>query len=149
MNCPKCRNPAEVLLNLIGCITPSCINYDVRTAQSLGKLQPVHPHNDLPGTKHLFLGSWAATKVKPNPPPLTSPPPTMTIRFDLYSYTNLGSIDMCLVRCGKSDAECYYVDAAETEVGRLDIGPLMGMNVDPDVIAALQQALVRYRNLKP
>lgn len=142
MNCPKCRNPAEVLLNLISCVMPSCANYSAKTAQMLGKMHPMHTHQNMPGTNHQFLGSWKPTKKA-----------TASLfnhrTFDLHSFTNTAGIDLCIARCGDSDTECYYVDSAETEVGRMDYGPLIGTNVDADVIAALQEALRRYRNLNP
>ena len=126
--CPQCGTEANLLLNLVSCLTLSCRNYDSQWVAewNVRNIQHYH-HNDLPGINHRFLGCQTVNNKV----------------FDLYCYQIPDSNYICLARCGDSDSDCYYIDDQETEIGVIDFGPVK--DVPSNVSAALKEAVKRLR----
>lgn len=133
--CPRCGADASVLLNLVGCITATCRNYDSEWAKTWqANNSPRFSHNILIGTNHRFLGRHEENTS-------SNPPSKMT--FDLHCYKSPAGDFVCLARFGNNDSECYYVDSKETEVGILSSGPT---TICPKhVMLALKECLKRFR----
>lgn len=127
--CPQCGAEASLLLNLVNCLTPTCRNYDSAWAREWEASNTRHfQHSTSMGINHRFLGCHTSASGS---------------LFDLYCYQIPGSYHICLARCGDDDADCYYIDENEQEIGNIEAGPLT--TASSDVLAALKEVLRRFR----
>lgn len=122
-NCPRCGSPARVLLNLVGCLTPHCRNFESKwLAEWNSQKHPRFNHHD---NSHTYLGLFEVQDMS----------------FDLYYFVNSNGDSVCFARYGASNYECYYVDGKQTEIGSVAAGRLS--YITTTVQAALKEALRR------
>lgn len=121
--CPRCGSAARVLLNLVGCLTPGCRNYEPKWVIEWQSRNARHyTHHD---PNHNFLGSYEHSGTA----------------FDLYHAVNINGDGVCFARFGNADDKCYYVDDKQTEIGCLTTGAVNSLSAN--IKAALQEALSR------
>lgn len=125
--CPRCGTEARILLNLAGCLTETCRNYDIKWANEWNSQnKPQFAHSPM-GENHRFLGGFVSA--------------TGAV-FDLYSC-KVNNILLCLARYGNQDNQCYYIDSKETEIGIITSGAVA--SVSAPITEALKEALRRFR----
>jgi len=128
--CPRCGSHAQILVNLVGCLTNSCRNYDAKWATAWNnRNKPKYDHHNM---KHVFLGNFDKS----------------TFSFDLYHWKDPQGLNICFARHGDYGVpdSCYYVDEGETEIGSVDRGPVA--KCSKEIQAALQEALKQFRGNK-